>query len=357
MHRSGTSAVAGSLQHAGVDFGPRLMPATAANERGYYEHVDVVNLHDRLLVALDRGWDSVTPWPPGWWEDEDRTVRFRAELLTLLKRDFAGSALWGVKDPRLCRLLPWWRPLWDALETEPVFLFVVRDPREVAVSLGRREGISPTKSYVLWHQHLVEAEKATRGCKRFFLNFDAFMEDWALALSPLARFLGPFWESRLASAREANAQFLDASLRRASAAAEQLGPIPSWLEGISLLLSRASGQDEEALASAIDVLADGQNLAAVLASQRESERLSDLAIELSASRKLARWYEAEWQKAARRAANQKSPPRAPLAASNQPLVSHISNANAISNKRIQIFSIVRKWGVFLAQFFSRFFRF
>ena len=42
----------------GVDFGPRLRPPNADNPRGYFEHNDVVNLHDRLLLALDRSWDE-----------------------------------------------------------------------------------------------------------------------------------------------------------------------------------------------------------------------------------------------------------------------------------------------------------
>ena len=99
MHRSGTSAVAGSLQRVGVDFGPRLMPATEANARGYYEHIDLVNVHDRLLLALGRSWDDTYPFPPGWWRDDALTGRFREDVIGLLRRDFASARIVGVQRP------------------------------------------------------------------------------------------------------------------------------------------------------------------------------------------------------------------------------------------------------------------
>ena len=246
MHRSGTSAVAGVLQRIGVDFGPRLMPATAANERGYYEHIDVVNLHDRLLMALDRGWDSLAPWPPAWWEDEARTGRFRAELLVLLRRDFGAAPLWGVKDPRLCLLLPWWRPLWAVLNTEPVFVIVVRDPREVAVSLRRREGISEQKTWVLWREHLLAAERETRGSARHFLRYEDFLHGWEASLAPLERHLGAAWRGRLAAARRPVAEFLDGSLRRAASPGAGKAALPPWLEDAAGALAAACAPDGQA---------------------------------------------------------------------------------------------------------------
>ena len=151
MHRGGTSAVAGMLQRLGVDFGPRLMPANADNPAGYYEHNDVVNLHDRFLGRLGAAWDD--PFPPAFepssWSElapAPGLPTYRQELLSILKRDFSGedgrppAPLWGLKDPRLCLLLPWWEPLWTELDSEPRFILVLRGPEAVAASLGRRDG-------------------------------------------------------------------------------------------------------------------------------------------------------------------------------------------------------------------------
>ncbi|MBV5268196.1 MAG: hypothetical protein JZU67_06805, partial [Burkholderiaceae bacterium] len=49
MHRSGTSAVGAALSVCGVDFGEHLMKATpGVNEKGFWEHIDIAEIHDQL---------------------------------------------------------------------------------------------------------------------------------------------------------------------------------------------------------------------------------------------------------------------------------------------------------------------
>ena len=45
MHSSGTSAVCGALDILGVNFGQRLAPAAKDDEKGYWEHPEIVALH------------------------------------------------------------------------------------------------------------------------------------------------------------------------------------------------------------------------------------------------------------------------------------------------------------------------
>src|ERR1700677_613707 len=66
MHRSGTSALTGMLHHLGVVLGEHLMPATADNPRGYWEHADIVKAHERLMAALGWGWDDIRSLPSGF---------------------------------------------------------------------------------------------------------------------------------------------------------------------------------------------------------------------------------------------------------------------------------------------------
>ncbi len=42
MHRRGTSALGGVLELLGVDFGTHLAPPSEHNEKGYWEHLDIV---------------------------------------------------------------------------------------------------------------------------------------------------------------------------------------------------------------------------------------------------------------------------------------------------------------------------
>src|SRR5580704_9384403 len=89
MHRSGTSALTGMLHHLGVALGSRLMAVTADNPRGYWEHSDIVAIHERLMAALGWGWDDIRSLPDGF-EQHEAAQMARRELTTIVNRDFAG---------------------------------------------------------------------------------------------------------------------------------------------------------------------------------------------------------------------------------------------------------------------------
>ena len=305
MHRSGTSAVAGCLQRLGVELGPRLMPATEANRKGYYEHIDVVNLHDRLLMTLGLGWDSVAPWPADWQERDSSHV-FRQKLAGMLGRDFGNTPLWGIKDPRLCRLLPWWEPLWPLLGTDPIFLIVVRDPRRVAASLQRRDGISQTKALVLWWQYMLAAERDTRGRQRFFLDFTGFAENWSVSLKPLATVLGEGWLASLSRSRDENQGFLGGFSQTAVPLAINEALWTSGLKSVWDWFKAQCGRVSSGECLGIDDSSAKEWVRDALLGQSESESISDIGIELQNARKLGAWYQAEWNKAADRAAKYKA---------------------------------------------------
>ena len=289
MHRSGTSVVAGCLQRLGVDFGPRLMPPNPDNPRGYFEHNDLVNVHDRLLLALDRSWDDPAPFPPGWAADE-RLTPYRALVLTILRRDFA-SAPWGLKDPRLCRLLPWWEPLWAEVGCRPLFVLVRRAPAEIAASLARREGMSAAKALLLYLRHALEAERATRAHERVIVDFADFLRDERAALTPVRHALGV-----AATAEAAGPNVVDPTLGRASIPVEAAG-FSTWTEEVDAALCAAKTGQESRLCATFDRVAAELQAAAPFLLRDPAEATADLQQQLLASRKQARWYEEEWRKA------------------------------------------------------------
>jgi hypothetical protein len=159
-------------------------------------------LHDSLLEALGSRWDDYLPLPSGW-ADNEVTREIRSALIAILKRDFGETSLFGVKDPRLCRLMPLWFPIFETLPAEPNFVLTVRHPWEVAESLARRNGLKPSKSFLLWLDHTLQAESATRGYKRVFA-FDEVLDNTVavmtgletkLAFHPLSRVQASFQNS------------------------------------------------------------------------------------------------------------------------------------------------------------------
>jgi hypothetical protein len=189
MHRSGTSAVGGALQLLGVDFGQRLFPPGPENEKGYWEHPEIVALHDELLRSLGSRWDDDKPLPSDWVKREI-TRNVRSRLIGILERDFAHSSLFGMKDPRMCRLMPLWFPIFQIMRLDPHFVLVVRHPWEVAESLAKRDAIEHPKSYILWLEHVVQAESATRSHERAFVCYEEMVHDPVAIFGKLRKQLG-----------------------------------------------------------------------------------------------------------------------------------------------------------------------
>ena len=212
MHRSGTSAVTGALRLFGAELGTDLMAPGADNPKGFWEHAGVVAIHDRLLAALDRAWNDPRALPAGW-QRADAAVAAAAELEDLLRAEFHAAPLWAVKDPRLCRLLPLWRPVLESMQVRPAAVFVMRQPREVAASLAKRNDWPMGLSRLLWIQHLLDAEEATRGIARNVLPYSRLLEDAEGALTAMFDHLGVPVSPLTTERREELAAFVSPSDR------------------------------------------------------------------------------------------------------------------------------------------------
>ena len=182
MHRSGTSALAGALNLLGVPLGQHLLEPGPDNPKGYWEHRDIVVVHERLLAALGSRWDDVRALPADWMESEaaDRAAAAIGELVT---RDFSGKSLWAIKDPRLCRFLPLWFKVLRQQGICPVVLFMVRDPNEVAASIEARNHWRVPIGEMLWLRYVTEAATASSNEPRSVVVYDDLLDSPLTAVS------------------------------------------------------------------------------------------------------------------------------------------------------------------------------
>lgn len=181
MHRSGTSAVARLLSMLGADLPRVVAPALPDNETGFWEPKEIVEAHERLLHDAGSAWDDVSPINESWFATGEAR-RYEDELLELLELNYSDSTLFVLKDPRICRLVPFWLRVLDRFAATPLFIIPIRDPLAVAESLKRRNDFILDKSLLLWLRHVLEAERATRQHLRTFISYDALLADWKSTL-------------------------------------------------------------------------------------------------------------------------------------------------------------------------------
>ena len=244
MHRSGTSALAGLLHELGIAMGPSLMSGRAdENEKGFWEHEKIVSIHDRLLAHFGSGWSDPVPLPQDWFT-RDFSRQCQDEICRVLEEDFGSHPLWALKDPRMCRLMPLWMPVFDRLDINPLFLCIVRNPLEVAASLQRRDSLANDHALLLWLQYNLEALESTAGYRRRFLTFAQLLEQGAPLLEDILRCWSLLPAGLPASAAVAD-MFLSSELRHHVVNDHSLNAVPETVSGLYRLLANAAASGAE----------------------------------------------------------------------------------------------------------------
>jgi len=189
MHRSGTSALTRALSLAGYALPLRLLPAAKDNADGYWEPSAMVALNDRLLAALGQDWTGVAPLSLSEL-DGDTLASMRAKAADVLRHDYGDAEHFIVKDPRLARTMPFWEPVFRAVGAKPHFVYLVRNPLEVAHSLARRDDLEQTQSLLLWVGNALAALNATKHSPVAFVDFDRLLAQPSASVDDVFRRLG-----------------------------------------------------------------------------------------------------------------------------------------------------------------------
>jgi hypothetical protein len=194
MHRSGTSALAGSFQQKGLALGT-VNESAQFNKKGNRESFLLQHIHDNVLKASGGSWQdppATAMWPG---RERDRLRAFIADMNTQHER-------WGFKDPRTLLLLDEWQlqiPMGIA------FVGVYRHPISVARSLTERNAMPQVEGVDLWcryNERLVsEHQRAPFPILRFddkpgelLGGIDAVARSWML---PAVATAGTFFDPEL----------------------------------------------------------------------------------------------------------------------------------------------------------------
>lgn len=181
MHRSGTSALAGVLARAGCDAPLDLMDAKPMNAKGFYESEAISKMNEDLMQAAGSAWFNWQRLDAGWF-DGPEVDPFRKMAADQLAAVYPTARRAVLKDPRICRLIPFWEPCLHQAGMKPKYLHIHRHPLEVVRSLHFWAGYSQNYGMILWLRYQLDAELATRGKTRFFTSYQHLMTDWSQVL-------------------------------------------------------------------------------------------------------------------------------------------------------------------------------
>jgi hypothetical protein len=256
MHRSGTSAIAGSLGLLGCNLGKRLLEAGPDNRKGYFENTDAVLLNERALAAVGSSWSDFRALPNDWMRDDEirRLVPVARRTLARL----ASDGPWALKDPRLCPLLDLWRVAASGLGAMAVL--AVRHPCEVAHSLRKRDGMPHLPGVLLWLRYVQDAIQGSETMPRTVVDYDRLLRNPVAALDGLAGDLGVEWPNRPASVGQQLSDFLSSERHHVSAPGQELEDCDPELtaRACEIHAGLVGGKGETALAEALDRLRAAQ---------------------------------------------------------------------------------------------------
>jgi len=219
-YRSGTSAVARVLNLCGAALPAGVIPARLGlNPTGFWETESINDLDARLLHRLGGDWNRVDFELP---VEDELVDEFLADVQEVLARDYAGSPLMLVKDPRICVLAPLWQRALDEAGVRAAYVVPVRNPLEVARSLESRGDMPVADGLALWLAYMqrVEAFAERRGADVVYIRYAELLDDWRRVVRRIARQLRIPLETEL-HAPDIDA-FLAPALRNQRAADDDL---------------------------------------------------------------------------------------------------------------------------------------
>jgi glycosyltransferase involved in cell wall biosynthesis len=261
MHRSGTSALARALPVLGVDLGERLMGGIPGNnEKGFFEDIDIYAFHNDLLSSMGREWHTLSPLT-----DEELSgpvaQAFKSRAVEILRSKIGTSSAFGLKDPRISILLPFWQSVFERLPLQVSYVLACRNPLSVARSLTTRDHFDPGKGYHLWLDHMLSCVVFTAGKPRVVIDFDDLIVDPARHLRRIADCAVLQFDPGSTAFREYAAEFLEGRLRHSNFELTDLlldNEVPAAVVELYRLLKEASSGaaslDDPAMAASIDRL-------------------------------------------------------------------------------------------------------
>jgi hypothetical protein len=197
MHRSGTSLITKSLECLGVSLGDDSAWGGHDNVTGHWESQAVLTIDEAVLRRYRLTWDASFRFA-----DAGNPILsdLSAWASRMLAAKLAQFPLLAIKEPRMCRLLPFWRPVFARVGCEVSVVHVIRHPMAVARSLAARNGITTERGLALWREHVeAQFEGADPAWPAVTVSYDRMVTDPKGCIGVIGRSLRMVWDVDAAS--------------------------------------------------------------------------------------------------------------------------------------------------------------
>lgn len=189
MHRSGTSALAGLLHSLGVSMGKSLLEAEEINPKGFFENRNVYYFNELSLLPNLRTSAFDLKLPKAEFEAKKWDERLFLEAKNIIENDYMDLQLFGLKDPRISILLPFWSDVLDSLDIKSYYIIIVRSPFEVVASLRKIYDISVDEGYLIWINYYLSIFLHSSGKSRHIILFDNLVKVTGKVIDEMLIFL------------------------------------------------------------------------------------------------------------------------------------------------------------------------
>jgi hypothetical protein len=221
------------------------MDDDASNREGHWESKALCAFHERLLQAAGSRWNAAGHLDRSWIEAQ-ATTALGNECRSLLRAEYGDAPRFVVKDPRICRFVPFWLRILQLEGISPRAVLVHRNPLEVARSLSVRNGFDRDFSLTLWLRHVLATECDTRGMRRTIVRYRDVLENWQGVAQAIEQDLGLEWPVRSPAVDAEIHRFVNPDLRHHDAGMDTEGVAPAladWIRRTSSALDRLHTRD------------------------------------------------------------------------------------------------------------------
>jgi hypothetical protein len=150
-----------------------MMLPQPCNPDGFWERLDVMQINDQILFPGQSSWDWPQRLQPDYWEKGRLSYHLEwIEKARCVLQNLEKRSPWAIKDPRFCLTLPFWQSLAPSMRC----IVCLRNPFEVAWSLGFRHRLTENYGLQLWQVYYENLLAATVPGQRLIVKYQDVLD-------------------------------------------------------------------------------------------------------------------------------------------------------------------------------------